>query len=269
MELGISTACFYPAYIEDAIEELGKNGVGLIELFANTYGELKPAFLRELQARMKHYGMKMISLHPFTSGFEPFLFFTPYERRFQDGIEEYRRFFEAAATLEAQYLVFHGNRSQSPFPDEQYYERFGLLREEGKRFGIRLAQENVAPYKSRELSFLKGLRRYLQDDVDFVLDVKQAVRAEQNIWEFVDELGDRVCHLHLSDHTKEADCLPVGAGIFDFSQFFFRMRQKGFDGTAVLELYRDNYGSYCDLYHSLELLQCALEKSKKLEFTSK
>lgn len=255
MEFGISTACFYPAYVEEAVEELSRHDVRLIEIFANTYTELKPEFLRKLKQQMDAYEMNMISLHPFTSGFEPFLLFTPYERRFQDGLEEYRRFFFAAAELGAQYLVFHGNWTHSPFPDEQYYERFALLREEGKKLGVRLAQENVAPYKSREISFLKGLRAYLHDDVDFVLDVKQAVRAGQQVNDFVDAIGDKVCHLHLSDHNQTQDCLPIGAGKFDFVDFFVRMKAKGFEGTAVLELYRENYGAYEELYESLDRLK--------------
>lgn len=261
MNFGISTACFYPALLEDAIEHLGQQGVKQIEIFANTYTETRDPYLSQMIERLRAYDMSVTSVHPFSCAFEPFLFFTPYERRYQDGLEQYKPLFEMAARVGAPYLVFHGNSNHSTYPSEAYYERFAGLRAVGKTFGVRLAQENVAPYHSHKPAFLKGLREYLADDVDFVLDIKQAVRVQTPVEEFLDAMGDRICHLHLSDHTEIADCLPIGQGEFDFQQLFKTLKQKQFDGTGVVELYRSNYGDYDELYQSMvqlqEIWQCA------------
>ena len=45
-----------------------------------------------------------------------------------------------------------------------------------KEMGIVLAQENVYAHCSQDLSFLVEMRRYLGDEVEFVLDNKQALQ---------------------------------------------------------------------------------------------
>ncbi len=267
MEFGISTACCYPAYLEDTIEQFGKNGVSLLEIFFNTTSEIEPRYLKELIARIQFYGMSVPSIHPFTSGFESFWFFTPYERRFLDGISYYRPYFEAAQKVGAKYLVFHGNNKHSNFPTEQYFERFAKLREVGKEYGVLLAQENVAPYHSNHPLFLKQLREYLKDDVDFVLDVKQAVRAGHTVGAVMDAMGDCISHLHLSDHNHQDDCMAIGAGSFDFVQFLNQIQQVKTPQTAVIELYRHSYETYQQLYDGLFLLQRAWQQAMDVNKT--
>lgn len=255
MNFGISTSCFYPAYLELAVEDLARHGVQNIEIFVNTYSEMRPAYLHTLKQELDANNMHVVSVHPFTSGQESFLFFSDYYRRFLDGIEQYKAYCDFMNALGARILVFHGNRKESAFPDEQYYERFGILRDALKREGAVLAQENVAPYKSRSLDFLKGMQSYLHGDVDFVLDIKQTVRADQDVFAMIDALGENIVHLHVSDNKEGFDCLPIGVGTFDFVRFFDKMREKNFQGSAMLELYRSNYNEYEELYQSLEKLK--------------
>ncbi|MBS7175817.1 MAG: sugar phosphate isomerase/epimerase, partial [Clostridiales bacterium] len=62
---------------------------------------------------------------------------------------------------------------------------------------------------------------------------------------------------HISDHTKEKDCLPIGEGDFDFAKYFKKMQKYSFSGAAVIELYRSNFGQIEQLYlayRQLELL---------------
>ena len=51
MKIGVSTSCFYPVETEIALEEIGKAGVKVTEVFFNAQSELKPAFCVE-----KHFG---------------------------------------------------------------------------------------------------------------------------------------------------------------------------------------------------------------------
>lgn len=255
MKFGISTACFYPEYTETAVEELGRNGVKLIEIFLNTFSEVKPAYAGQLKKRIDEYGMEVAAVHPFSSGFESFLFFTPYYRRFLDGLEQYQQYFDFMNRVGAKIFVLHGNRKDSPFSDELYFERFALLEEKARRAGVVLAQENVGPFKSGKLDFLERLNRALGGKAKFVLDIKQTVRAGENVFDFIERLGKNIIHCHLSDHRPGADCLPIGEGSFSFDRFFGALAEKGFCGTQVLELYRDNYRSYEDLYRSLQYLE--------------
>ena len=111
MALGISTACLYPMAMEDSLQTLIDSGFREFEIFINTYSEMEPEFLTMLEEKLKPQGCRVKSLHPFTSGFESYLLFSNYERRFQDGASFYRRYFEMARRLGAEILVIHGDRS--------------------------------------------------------------------------------------------------------------------------------------------------------------
>ena len=261
IRFGISTACFYPEYTEKVISELAANGVKWIEIFYNTYSELEQTEVKNLKNVLDANGMKVISIHPFTSRFEPCLLFSEYYRRFEDGLKQYEMYFNAASLLGAQYVVLHGDRIGGPLSDEEYFCRFGKLRDYARRFGVSMAQENVALYKSCSLDFLKRQKAFLNGDVDFVLDIKQAFRSGEDVFEMVDVLGENIVHLHLSDHltgeqpNRENDCLPIEKGNFDFPRLFKKLEDLGFHGYGMIELYRHNYGGYEELYDSLNRLK--------------
>ncbi|MDR2932316.1 MAG: hypothetical protein LBV27_04340 [Oscillospiraceae bacterium] len=72
---GISTACFYPQHTEDALETVCQMGVQCTEIFANCAEELTPAYTSELQKMADFHGVKILSLHPYTSAMEGLFFF--------------------------------------------------------------------------------------------------------------------------------------------------------------------------------------------------
>ena len=75
MNLGISTACFYPTVTEKAFECCIKSGSECCEVFFNAYSELSPGFLKELKTQAALSGVSIVSVHPFTSIDEPYLLF--------------------------------------------------------------------------------------------------------------------------------------------------------------------------------------------------
>ena len=255
MEMGISTASFYPTLLEDALEQLVTRQVPVAELFLNTFSELNPPLRQTVRAWLDCGSTRAISVHPFTSVLESSLFFTSYSRRFEDGVELYRRYFDYAAQMGAKILVFHGNHRNTSRPPQRYYERFARLRQAAKETGIILAQENVFAHCSQDLPFLVEMRRYLHDEVEFVLDNKQALRGGQDPMEMAKALGERVVHLHLSDSVPGKDCLPPGEGSFDFHQYFSILKEKGYSGDGVIELYHNSYESYQQIFASREYLQ--------------
>ena len=254
MRFVISTACFFPALTEAAAKILADNRVSCAEVFINAVSELTPEFLGQLAGIFRQGGVQVASIHPFTSGFEPMLFFGQYERRFWDGVELYRRFFAAAAFLGAEYLVIHGDKKESQAPEELYFARFGRLDEIAGEYGVKLAQENVSRCKAGSLAFLKRMKAALPKAA-LVLDVKQARRAGEDLEGMLEALGESVRHIHLSGCGREGDCLPLDRGEFDFSCFFRRLAAIGFDGSVILELYRQNYGGYEELFRSWRLME--------------
>lgn len=258
--IGISSACCYPRPVEETVWSFCDHGVSAVELFLNTDSEFSPQFLKPLKERMDAAGMRVLSVHPFTAPIESLLFFSDYDRRFQDGLELLRRFGESLHLLEAPILVLHGCLQQNAAPDERVFERFARMRDVLREQGVILAQENVAPYRSHSLDFLQRMEKTLDGDVSFVLDVKQAVRAGEDPLRMAEALGPKIVHLHLSDHAPGQDCLPIGSGDFDFDALFGVLKRRGFCGSGVLELYRSNYQEESQLYASMKRLQASAEK---------
>ena len=186
LKAGVSTACLYPKVVEEALYDLAIGGVQHVEIFINTHSELHPTFIASLAHILRRFDMTCKSLHPFTSELEPLMLFSGYERRLQDVLEYYKRYFSAMQTLGATVFVLHGNKG--PIQAELYAERFAMLAELGKTFGVVVAQENVARCTSRSLDFLLQMQKLLGNDAKFVLDIKQAVRSNENPMQMLQKL---------------------------------------------------------------------------------
>ena len=160
MKAGVSTACLFPQSMEQALHLLGRQGIRLCECFFNTPRELKPEAVTRLKAAAGSYGMEIGSVHGFHSEMETFFFFTDYPGRLEDGLEQYRRYYEAAARLGAKYLIFHGDFAMNrSFSEEKAFDNIRCLWEEGRRFGVELLHENVARCKGGRPDYLARLHR--------------------------------------------------------------------------------------------------------------
>lgn len=254
MRFGISTACYYPMETEEALKKVVETGVPCTEIFINTFSELEPDYVKELKGILLCGCTEVVSFHPFTSYLEPSFFFGDYDRRFRDGMEMYKRFFNVAAELGARYFVMHGAYIHHPLAIRDYIERYYKLHKLANSFGIKLAQENVGRCMSRDPKLFREMAKAIPD-VNFVLDLKQIQRSDGTLEDFIDAMGNRIVHLHLSDSLVGMDCLPIGKGTFDFKGFFNTLVNLGYEGDAVLELYRSNYKDYNELVDSVKMLE--------------
>ncbi|MDD2955918.1 MAG: sugar phosphate isomerase/epimerase [Oscillospiraceae bacterium] len=261
MKTGISTSSYYPLETLEALKSLGKAGVGSTELFFNSASELTDRYVDELKAVAKHYGVRVVSVHPFTSGFEPFLFFSNYPRRLEDGRRFYEQYFRAAQRLGAEICVLHGDHHGGRLSEEEYFERFALLSDDARRYGVTLAQENVARCRCREPGFVRRMSAALGEKAAFVLDLKQALRSGTDAYSMAQAMGNRLLHVHVSDSGPAGDCLAPGNGNFDFARFFQTTASLGYQGSWMIELYRENYPTERELLKSLALLSDTLEKA--------
>ena len=255
MQVGISSACFYPELIEDALKFLCENSVPKIEIFFNTFCEMEGKVFKDVQSILKDSDTKVVSVHPFTCAFEPFLLFTNYERRFEDGLEFYKRYFDACNKLGAKITVFHGDKAESKTPDELYFERYHRVFLTAKAQGITFAQENVAYCRSKSPEFVEKMRQQLGDDVAFVLDLKQARRGGTDYKAMADAMGDKIAHFHANDYDDLHDCLLPLCGKCDFNEVIAYLKQKGYNGDAIIEVYRQNYNEHSELITSMNNLQ--------------
>ena len=260
MKIGVSTGSFYPMEMEDACALLAGKGVKVMELFVNTPSDMKGAYLSHIRELREEYGLIFTSVHPFSCALEPILFFSEHKRRFEDGCDFYRRYFDFGAALQIPYFIFHGaSIHDTGCSSQRYFERYSQLSRIAKEeFGVTLLQENVARCKSGSLTFLGQMKEQLPQ-ARFALDLKQARRAGCSPGELVDLLGDRILHLHLSDCGQSGDCLIPFQGCFDFAAFFSRLRQACFSADAVIELYGCDETSVPHLLKSIQTFNGLLE----------
>ncbi len=260
MKFGISSACFYPDYTENAVKFLSENKIPNIEIFFNSPSELDLDYLKRLRENLGE--TKVVSVHPFTSIYEPYLFFSEYERRFYDGIRLYDSYFRACEVLGAEYVILHGALKGVNITKEEYFKRFEKIDMAFRERGVRLLQENVAPYKSATSEFISHMKEYLPD-VGFVLDTKQCVRANEDILNMARIMGENIKHIHISDHNKNSDCLIPSFGEYDFKPLFGLLEGIKYDGAILVEVYKDNYGEKSELIKGYNHLVSLFEKRGK------
>ncbi len=258
MVAGVSTACLYPMYTEDSLKFLTENNVKNIEVFVNSHSEIDKDYIKKLKACSDANNAKIVSFHPYTCEIEPMMFFTKYERRFLDILDYYKKYFEAAKLLDAKYLIFHGNKPQNNFSEDDYFERYEKLYDLGRTFGIDVVQENVARCVSGNLEFEKNMMAKLGDKAKFALDTKQAVRHGYDPYEFVSALKSNIKHIHLSDYNQDCDCMLVGKGKLDFKRFAEELKKVNYTESIILELYSICYKNKTEVIENYNYINSLL-----------
>jgi sugar phosphate isomerase/epimerase len=252
-KIGVSTACFYPELTENAFCEICRLKVPVCEIFLNTQSETKPRFLRDIKSKARDNNIKIVSVHPFLSGYEPFLFFSEYGgRRFADSIDLYRQFFEAAQFMESEYIIFHGiGPGKMNLPIDEYNRRFLLIAAEAKKYGCELLHENVGT-----------INHYIHDlkNIRFTLDFKHSVCRDRDVIETIEQAGENIAHIPLndmlaSDSEKVKSCrLPFSGGL-DYKKIFKKLNDINYIGNFIIEVYRSSYNNIEEISESLGKLR--------------
>lgn len=238
---GVSSACFYPLETEKAFEKVCKIGCEYAEVFLCAPSELEENFIKGLKTQADDAGVHVLSVHPFSSFMENTFLFSPYKRRYTDSLPLYRRLFEICSFFGADILVMHGAKDVCAISDEEHCERFAELTEIGKEYGVSLCQENVVHYKAESTEYLKKMSRLIGSDFGITLDIKQARRAGTDEFELIRELHPFIKHIHVSDADGSRDCLPPGKGCYDFVKLFTLLKDIGYTGGIITELYKNSY----------------------------
>lgn len=255
MKLGVSTSCYYPLETELSLEEIGKAGIKTTEIFFNCESELKDSFIDILCDIKDEYGIEVTSVHPTMSLAESFMIFSAYERRFYEGLDSYRRYSEIAARLGAKYIIMHGGKPNGILSDQEYCERYMLLKEATLKNGVTVLQENVAKHRAGDIEFLRSMTEILGSDAEFCMDIKQCIRSGYAPLDFFNEFHKNIKHYHISDHSLAGDCLLPLRGKFNFKEFFSIVSKTGYDGAFIIEVYRNAYKEYSEITDSYNLLK--------------
>lgn len=254
MQIGVSTACYYPLETELAFEEVCKSGFPITEVFFNARSELKESFLDILLDIKKHYNTKVVSVHPTFSLAESFMIFSTYERRFRESLDDFSRYSEIAAELGAKYIILHGGKNSLGIEDEEYCERYMALKKATLKNGITVLQENVAHHRAGNIEFMRAMKDILGKEAEFCIDIKQTIRCGYEPMALIKEFYDNTRHFHISDHSTASDCLLPTMGVFDFKGFFEFLKTKSYNGAMLIEVYSNSYKEYSEITNSYQNL---------------
>lgn len=256
MKVGISSACFYP-YIntEDTLSIIRDTGSSLCEVFLEADCEFEEDYLVDLGKRAGLLGLEIYSVHPFSVGFEPFLF-DRYERRRIDMEKKFRRVCRAAQILGAKSYTFHGLRKTPDFPDIKDTARgMDRLVRIAEEYGVKLAWENVAWCMSSSPKFIELVFKEMKSDICFTLDVKQALRANHSPMEYLEVFGKRLINVHINDASRESSCLLPGRGGVDLKGIIEGVQNISNEIPFIIEVYKENFNSNIELRAAREFVE--------------
>ena len=114
-----------------------------------------------------------------------------------------------------------------------------------------------------EVGYAKNLRPFLEDcSLGYTLDVKQAAQSGYPMEGYLEEMGDRLCNLHLCDITEQEQMVYTslpGQGNFDFVHLAALLREKNFNGAVTMEVYPDDWEKENELRQSFAFLRALFE----------
>ena len=266
MTVGVSTASlFLRQDNEDAVATLNAMGIPVAEVFLTSFGEYSPSFAQLLSQRKG--GLSIHSVHVLNTQIEPQLF-NAHARVQKDSYAILEDVMQSAQILGAKYYTFHGGArfkkaSRNPANDNfpRLGECIGRAFDFCKSHGVTLCLENVEWSTYNRPGVFSQIRRYVPE-LKGVLDVKQARLSGFGYQQYLNEMGENIATVHLSDVRENGKmCLP-GRGIFDFETLLKQLRDVGYRGPLLIEAYKDDYQKEQDLQISCEYLQEILYKMK-------
>lgn len=264
MRAGVSTASlFLRKYNEQALPLLNDLGVKTAEVFLTTYSEYGREFAEKLASVQGNVFVN--SVHILNTQFEPQLF-NAHPRAKADAFAWLDKVLESAQVLGAPYYTFHGTarmkraaRSGKNDDFDKMRDGFAAIAKRCDEKGVTLCLENVewSTYNrpgvfSRIAESVPSMRG--------VLDIKQARISEYPYEDYLKEMGEKIAYVHVSDVDEQGKiCLP-GKGVFDFQTLVKRLKDVGFNGNLLIEVYTGDYGAESELKVSCNYLNEILYK---------
>ena len=251
MKAGVSTASlFMRRKNEDAVQRLRELGVQCAEVFLTSFSEYGEEFARIVKE--KKGDVCINSVHILNAQIEPQLF-SNHERVKADSYYFLSKAMAGAKLLGAPYYTFHGTaryKKSARDPKNDNFERMGNgLREAFdfcQKYGVTLCLENVEWSTYNRVGVFSAMKNYVPRLLG-VLDIKQARIAGEGYEKYLDEMGESLAYAHISDVDEMGNIRLPGQGTFDFATMIKRLKDVGFDGNLLIEVYKENYQDEAEL----------------------
>lgn len=245
---GISTGCFYDRSLLSVIDVLADKGFATLEMCSNPM-HLDYTDAREVEkaaARLEEKNMRVESFHaPFGSDIDVS---SPDPKQQEQSLETIRTAVDAAHTFKARFFTIHpGPETQSNKKDATHARRMNIMinsleqiRKKCCEYGVTLALENILPH----LDFGNHTERDLifnavsSEGKGFCLDTGHAF-LEKRLERILNRYARFLSLIHAHDNNGSRDNhLEPGKGKIDWSRFFQRLEQTGYNGPIIIELDR-------------------------------
>jgi sugar phosphate isomerase/epimerase len=227
--VSLSTASTYPETCAASFEIASRLGYDGVEVMVWTDPVSQDPVA--LQGLADHYGLPIVAIHA------PTLLIT--QRVWgSDPWPKLDRACEVAAAVGAGTVVVH-----PPFRWQREYARSFEpgIRELEERSGIRLAVENMFPWRARSreiLAYLPGWDPVGYDYANVTLDLSHTATAGSDALAMTEALGDRLVHVHLADGSGSAkdEHLVPGRGSQPCAQVLELLAARQWTGNVVVEI---------------------------------
>ncbi|WDC84485.1 sugar phosphate isomerase/epimerase [Caloramator sp. mosi_1] len=157
--------------------------------------------------------------------------------------------------LGARYYIFHGQRNNNQTKDAIWTAKvMDNLCKIAYEYDVKIAWENVSWCMGSDPKFIKAVKENMKEEIYFTLDVKQAIRSNRSIDEYLNVFEGRVVNVHISDSDEFCDCLLPGYGLYDFKDVIYKTKNLNKDCQYIIEVYRDNYRDFEEIKKSFEYL---------------
>ncbi len=254
MEIGMSLACLYPMEPERVVPEVSALNIKICEVFLNTASELEEGYLHSLRETCNRQGIRVYSIHPFTSIMENYLFFSPYPRRIADAVHFYRRYADAAKILGAKVVNMHGDRWLGLDSLSDFADCLAPVMALQRETGICFAQENVFYNSVNHPEFTARLRQRIPE-VRFTFDIKQAFKGGQDACALAEAMGDAMVNFHMNDRDETHLCMLPGQGTVDFDRIAGILSENHYAFPGLIEVYRKNFSDPREIMEAKKFLE--------------
>jgi len=242
-------------YNEDALVTLNEIDSRVCEIFLESFCEYNEDFGKLLKSRQG--SLTVNSVHTLNTHFEPELF-SINPRAKDDAFKILGGVMKAAEQVNAKYYTFHG---KSRIKKDVNYDNYPVLAKgfdeiigECLKSNVIFSLENVVWAMYNRVGYFSEIRK-LCPKLKGVLDIKQARISGEKWQDYLTEMGNDLVTVHVSDIDDNGKIRLPGKGNFDFTELFRRLKDVGFDGNILIEVYKDDFGEISELKDSLDFLR--------------
>lgn len=203
--------------------------------------------LIRLDGEIRRRGLKVVAMTPENCTY-PVNFCTQDETTRQSSIRYYQRAVDTAEFLGCPSVQISTGFGYFDRPREEGWkycrDSLAVLAAYCEKKNVRLLLEELKVTTTNVLITSQDLARMIGEigspAVVGMVDMDQMTYAGETIDDYMDHLGDRLCHVHFNDrgHTVPGD------GDFPMKEYYEALKRRGYAGTVSFEICDRRY--YCD-----------------------